>query len=113
MSQHLRQPLEVSHLELLRRASTYGDLQAWEEFQQSLEETVLAWFHEHPYCEAACRVYCERYFVLQAFGRLRQGIVQEQITGGMLSDVLVYLRASLNGAILESLRVSLYSIANT
>ena len=113
MGQHLRQPLEVSHLELLRRASTYGDLQAWEAFQQSLEETVLAWFHEHPYCEAACRVYCERYFVSQAFGRLRQGIMQKQITGGMLSDVLVYLRASLNGAILESLRISLYSIANS
>jgi hypothetical protein len=113
MSQHFRQPLEVSHLELLRRASTYGDLRAWEAFQQSLEETVLAWFHEHPYCEAACRVYCERYFVSQAFGRLRQGIVQKQITAEMPLDVLVYLRASLNGAILESLRISLHSIANS
>jgi hypothetical protein len=106
MGQHSCKSLEVSHLELLRRASTYSDLQAWEAFQQSLEETVLAWFHEHPYCEAACSVYCERYFVSQAFGRLQQGIVQKQLTGGMLSDVLVYLCVSLNGAILESLRAS-------
>jgi hypothetical protein len=106
MGQHLRQPLEVSHLELLRRASTYGNLQVWQAFQQSLEETVLAWFHEHPYCEAACRVYCERHFVSQAFERLRQVVVQKQITGEMLSDVLVYLRASLNGTILESLRAT-------
>ena len=104
MGQHLPQPLEVSQLELLRRASTYGDLQAWEAFQQSLEETVFAWFHEHPYCEAACRVYCERYFVSQAFGRLRQGVAEKQITGEMLSDVQAYLRASLNGAILDTLR---------
>jgi hypothetical protein len=113
MGQHSCQSLEVFQLELLRRVSTYGDLQAWKAFQQSLEGTVLAWFHEHPYCEAACRVYCKRYFVSQAFRRLRQGIVQKQITGGMLSDVLVYLRASLNGAILESLRVSLHSMANS
>ena len=104
MGQHLPQPVIVSHLELLRRASTYGDLQAWEAFQQSLEETVFAWFHEHPYCEAACRVYCERYFVAQAFGRLWQGVVQGQIACETLSEVLVYLRASLNGAILDTLR---------
>jgi hypothetical protein len=113
MGQHSCQSLEVSHLELLCHASTYGDLQVWEAFQQSLEETVLVWLHEHPYCEAACRVYCERHFVSQAFERLRQVVVQKQITGEMLSDVLVYLRASLNGAILESLRVSLHSMANS
>src|SRR5215467_5799401 len=83
MGQHLRQPLDVFHLELLCRASTYGDLQAWEAFQQSLEETVLVWFHEHPYCEAACKVYCERHFVSQAFERLLQFVVQKQITGEM------------------------------
>jgi hypothetical protein len=113
MGQQLRLPLEVSHLELLRRASTYGDLQAWEAFQQSLEETVLAWFHEHPYCDAACRVYSERHFVSQAFVRLRQVVVKKQVTGERPSDVFVYLRASLNGAILESLRVSLHSMANS
>jgi hypothetical protein len=113
MGQYTCQSLAVSHLELLRRASTYGDLQAWEAFQQSLEETVLVWFHEHPCSEAACRVYGERHFSSLAFERLRQAIIQKQIRGEVLTDALVYLRASLNGAILESLRVSLHSVANS
>jgi hypothetical protein len=51
MRQNVSETLEVSRLQLLRRASTYGDLQAWAAFQQSLEETVLNWFHNHPGCE--------------------------------------------------------------
>jgi hypothetical protein len=108
MGQHLRQSLEVSHLELLHRASTYGDLQAWEAFQQSLEDNVLVWFHEHPYCEAACRVYSERHFSSLAFERLRRAIVKKQIKCEMLSVMLAYLLASLNRSILESLRATSY-----
>ena len=106
MRQDVSETLEVSRLELLRRASTYGDLQAWAAFQQSLEETVLTWFHDHPGREAACRVQSERHFVALAFERLRQAVVQGQVACETLSEVLVYLRASLNGAILETLRVS-------
>ena len=106
MRQDVGETREGSRLELLRRASTYGDLQAWVAFQQSLEEIVLIWFHEHPGSEAACRVQSERHFVAQAFEQLRQVVVQRQVACEMLSEVLVYLRASLNGAILETLRVS-------
>src|SRR5207248_4075058 len=74
--------------------------------QQGLEETVLTWFHDHPGREAACRLQSERHFVALAFERLRQAAVQEQVAYETLSEVLVYLRASLNGAILETLRVS-------
>jgi hypothetical protein len=105
MRQNVSESLEVSHLELLRSASTDGDLQAWEAFQQSLEETVLTWFHEHPGREAACRLQCEHYFVALAFERLWQATIQGQVTCETLSEVLVFLRASLNGAILETLRV--------
>jgi hypothetical protein len=106
MKPNVSESLEASRLELLRRASTHGDLQAWAVFQQSLEETVLSWFHDHPGSESACRVQTERHFVAQAFERLRQAVVQGQVTCETLSEVLVYLRASLNGAILETLRVS-------
>lgn len=50
MRQDFGETLEVSRLELLRRANTHGDLEAWAAFQQSLEETVLTWFHDHPGC---------------------------------------------------------------
>jgi hypothetical protein len=106
MRQNASESLEASHLEMLRRACTYGDQEAWAAFQQSLEETVLSWFHEHPGSEAACSLQRERYFVVLAFERLRQAAAQGQVACETLSGVLVYLRASLNGAILETLRVS-------
>jgi hypothetical protein len=106
MRQDVGETLAVSRLELLRRASTDGDLQAWAAFQQGLEETVLTWLHEHPGREAACRLHSNRHFVAQAFERLRQAVVQRQVACETLSEVLMYLRASLNGAILETLRDS-------
>ena len=106
MRQDVSRTLEGSRLELLRRGRTDGDLQAWEAFQQSLEETVLTWLYEHPDREAACHMHSERYFVALAFEQLRQAAIQKQVACETLSGVLVYLRASLNGAILETLRVS-------
>jgi hypothetical protein len=98
--------LEASLLELLRRATTHGDLDAWAAFQQSLEETVLSWFHEHPGREAACELQSEWHFVALAFERLQQAILLRQVDCEKRSEVLVFLRVSLNGAILETLRSS-------
>jgi hypothetical protein len=106
MGHDVGETLEVSHVKLLRRASTHNNQEAWAAFQQSLEETVLSWFHEHLSSEAACCVQSEKYFVAQAFERLRQATIQGQVTCETLSWVLVYLHASLNGAILETLRAS-------
>jgi hypothetical protein len=106
MRQNIGESLEASLLELLRRACTYGDLQAWTAFQQSLEETVLTWLNDHPGCEVACLLQSERHLVALAFERLRQAAVQMHVACETFSGVLVFLRASLNGAILETLRVS-------
>jgi hypothetical protein len=106
MRQDVGETREVSRLELVRRAKTDGDLQAWAAFQQSMEETVLTWLHAHPGSEAACRVHSERHFVALAFEQLRQAIFQGLMTCETLSGVLMYLRVSLNGAILDTLRVS-------
>jgi proteasome lid subunit RPN8/RPN11 len=106
MRQDVGETREVSRLELWRRASRRGDLEAWAAFQQSLEETVLTWFHAHPSCEAASRVQSESHFVARAFEQLWHLVVQGQVAGETLSEALVSLRASLNGAILETLRAS-------
>ncbi len=106
MRQDVGETLEVSHLELLCRASTQGDLDAWAAFQQILEVTVLTWFHKHPGREAGCHLQSEQSFVAQTFERLRQATIQGQVSCESLSEVLVFLRASLNGVILETLRDS-------
>ena len=104
--QDIDEAREDSRLELWHRASRQGDLDAWAAFQQSLEETVLAWFSVHPSCEAASRVQSDRYFVARAFEQLWHLGVQGQVACETLSEALVCLRVSLNGAILETLRVS-------
>jgi hypothetical protein len=107
MKQDVGERLEISHLELWRRAQTDGDLEAWAAFQQGLEETVLTWFHDHPGSQAACRLHSDRHFVATSFEQLWHIVVQREVACETLSEVLVYLQASLNGAILETLRVSL------
>lgn len=95
---------EVSSLELLRRVIAHGDQDAWAGFQRCLEETVLTWLHTHPSRETACRGSCEKCLVAQAFERFRQAVVQTQMAFETLAAVLVYLRASLHGVILDRLR---------
>jgi hypothetical protein len=95
---------EMSSLELLRRAIAHGDQEAWAVFQQCLEETVLTWLHEHPNREVVCRGLGEKHLVAQAFERFRQAAVRTQMAFETLARVLVYLRASLQGAILDTLR---------
>jgi hypothetical protein len=106
MRQEVDETGEVSRLDLWRRASQQGDQQAWAAFQQSLEETVLAWFHAHPSSEAASRVQSESHFVTRAIEKVWHLVVQELVACETLSEALVYLRASLCGAILEEQRVA-------
>jgi hypothetical protein len=106
MRQDISEPREVSPLELWRRASRHGDLEAWAALQLDLEETVLTWFHDHPGSKAASCVQSGSHFVARAFEQLWHMVVQGQVACETLSEVSVYLRASLNGAILETLRVS-------
>lgn len=106
MRQDHGETLEGSLMELLHRANTYGDLEAWAAFQQGLEEAVLTWFHGHLGSEAVCRVQSEKHFVARAFERLRQTALQRQVTFETLPKALLYLQASLCGAILETQRAS-------
>jgi hypothetical protein len=106
MGQHIRESLEISCLDVLRRASIHGDIQAWTAFQLYLEDTVLGWFHEHPGNQAVCRVQSDTHFVARAFEWFWQAVVQGLVDCETLSEVLMYLLACLNGVILETLRVS-------
>ena len=106
MKQDVGETHEVSHMERWRCARTDSDLETFAAFQQSLEETVLTWLHDHPGREAACRMHSEEHFVALAFERLRQAILQRQVACETRSEVLVCLRASLNATIQETARAS-------
>jgi hypothetical protein len=93
-------------LELLRRIITEGDQEARAELQQSWNEILLGWLRSHPGRVVACRWESEEYYIAMAFERFWQAAVEGQVTCQALVEVLIYLRASLNGIILETLRTN-------
>jgi hypothetical protein len=67
---------------------------------------VHNWLRGHPSRETACRLESEENYVAQAFERFWQATTLTQaVEFNTLAAALQYLRASLNGAILDTLRV--------
>jgi hypothetical protein len=91
-------------VELFRRATVQGDQDARAWVQQCLSEVVHDWLRCHPSREAACRLESEDHYVAQAFEHFWQATVQQKVVFRTLAGALAYLRASLNGAILDTLR---------
>src|SRR5207253_2074773 len=95
---------EAYGLELLRRAIMQGDQEAWRGVMQCFGELVRGWLRGHPHREAACRLESEETYVALAFERFWQATIQQRISFRTLGGALAYLRASLHGAILDTLR---------
>jgi len=92
-------------VELLRRATVEDDQEAWLWVQHCFGGLVRAWLHRHPKRAAACRLESEENYVAQAFERFWQATTANQRVGfSTLAAALRYLRASLHGAILDTLR---------
>jgi hypothetical protein len=99
-------PTDVSGVKLLRRATLDGDQEARASFQQCLGEVVSGWLRRHPRWDAAARLDSEENYVTQAFTRFWQATTQQRLEFDTLAAALGYLRASLNGALLETLRTA-------
>lgn len=96
---------QANGLELFRRAIVEGDSEAREWVQRCFGETVLAWLRRHPSRMTACRLQTEENFIALTFERFWQVIpLTQQMSFAMLTTILQYLRASLYGAILNTLR---------
>jgi hypothetical protein len=96
---------EASGLELFRRATVEGDPEAWEWVQRCFGEVVLAWLRRHRSRAAACRLESEENYVALAFERFWQATTaNHQVEFNTLAAALQYLRASLNGAVLDTVR---------
>jgi hypothetical protein len=96
---------DVYGLELLRRATVQRDASAWEALQHCLKELVVGWVRCHPHRDMATRFDSEDNYVAQAFARFWQATVcRQQVEFSTMAAALTYLRASVNGAILDTLR---------
>ncbi len=92
-------------VELFHRALMQRDPLAREIVQQRFNGLMLGWMRSHPMREAACRFDSEENYVAQAFARFWQATAgNQEIEFRTLAAVLQYLHASLNGAILDTLR---------
>jgi hypothetical protein len=96
---------DIYGLELFRRALQERDPFAWEIIQLQFNNMMLHWMRSHPMRNVACRYDSEENYVAQALTRFWQATIgNEKIQFRSLAAVLRYLRASLNGIILDTLR---------
>ncbi len=105
---HLGEPYtDVYGVELLHRATVLGDPEAWTWIQDCFSGLVLSWLRRHPYGKTACRFESEENYVAQTFERFWQATtLTQKVAFNTLAAALRYLRLSLNGAILNSLRAN-------
>jgi hypothetical protein len=94
-------------LELLRRATSQDSQQAWQAWQRCFGEILRSWLRCHPRAEEACRFDSEEHYLAQSFACFRQVIADhQQFECPQLSTALTYLRACLNGVLLDALRTN-------
>ncbi|MBV9707670.1 MAG: hypothetical protein JO125_09715 [Chloroflexi bacterium] len=92
-------------VELLHRALAQRNEEAWSIFQQSFTETMQRWMRTHRMYDLACRHDSEENYIAQAFARFWIATVHHQhVEFTSLAGALRYLHASLNAAILDTLR---------
>ena len=92
-------------VELLRRATIQDNQEAWAWVQHCFGKMVRGWLRHHPKREMACRLESEENYVAQTFERFWQATAfNQRVEFSTLAAALQYLRASLNGVILDMLR---------
>ncbi|HLZ57291.1 MAG TPA: hypothetical protein VKR06_10115 [Ktedonosporobacter sp.] len=92
-------------LEIFDRAIIKHDEQAWNLLTQSFHGLMMAWFYRHPDRDRALRYDSAQNYVGYAFTRFWQATRRNQdLAFQSLSAALSYLKASLNGAVKDTLR---------
>jgi hypothetical protein len=92
-------------LELLHRALMKRDQEAWIWVQHCFRGMVYGWVRRHPQRAMACRLESEENYIAQAFERFWQATAcHQQLQFKTLAAALQYLRVSLHGAVLDTLR---------
>lgn len=96
---------DQSGLELFQSAISQCSDEVWNRLVERYQGLVLAWVRNHSRREIAYRYHNPEYYVALAFERFWQATTRNQsLTFTSLEAALSYLKASLNGAILDTLR---------
>ena len=96
---------EKFSFELLRRAIVQGEEEARVWIQRCFSELVLSWLRRHPNRGTVSELDREENYVAQTFERFWQATALTQhIEFNSLAGVVQYLRACLNGAMIDILR---------
>ncbi len=93
-------------VDALRRAIVEGEQDARLRLQQYLGDVVRGWLGQHPRRQIAYYLGNEEYYVAATFERFWQLACDRQFEFSTFDSVMLYLRLSLNGAILDMLRTS-------
>ncbi len=94
-------------VELLRRATAQRDGAARRVMLHHLGQVVRSWIGCHPSRDRASQLESEAYYVAQTCERFWRAIIQQEVASKRLSGIpeaLLYVRACLNGMILDTLR---------
>jgi len=96
---------ELTDLEVLQHALCQQNDEAWSQLCARFQSMVLSWAQNHPQRDLASRYHAPDFSVALAFERFRQATTRHpSLVFSELATVLSYLKASLNGAILDTLR---------
>lgn len=93
------------YLEMFRHALKEDDQRAQRWLQQNFSAMLLDWIHDHPRSDLACRLFSKEYYIAETFRTFWHTLLKRQKSDlTSMADVLSYLRVSMNGVILETLR---------
>jgi hypothetical protein len=92
-------------LEILRRALIQHIDQAWSMVQRCFSEIIRIWLRSHPGSDIALRRDAEENYIAQTFSRFWYATRNQQIEFATLNAALSYLHATLNGIIMDTMRV--------
>lgn len=91
--------------ELLRRATSQDNQQAWEAWQRCVASVLRSWLRRHPRAEQVCHLGSEEGCLARTFECFRQAVAAGQLQAcTSLPTMLRYLQACLNGVLLDALR---------
>ncbi len=96
---------ELTDLEVFQHAFSQGNDEAWSQLFARFQSLVLTWAQNHPQRDLASRYHAPDFYVALAFERFWQATTSNpSLVFSELSTALSYLKACLNGAILDTLR---------
>jgi DNA-directed RNA polymerase specialized sigma24 family protein len=96
-------------LEIFRRAIIQHDDRAWSMVQNCFGEIVRIWVRSHSSRDIALLRDTEENYVAQTFSRFWYAVHNQSLEFATLNSALSYLHATLNGIIMDTMRVHLGS----